>query len=1424
MKSGYKSRQIWLFVSLIFFAGAIDVYAQDASFEHFTVDDGLPTNLIYEITQDQNGFLWMATSQGLSRFDGHTFKNYRHLPYDSTSLSYDFVIEVFEAQDGTLWVGTEVGLNQFIPDTETFIHHRHDENDPTSISLDDITTIHQEADGTLWVGTWGGGLNRYDADSGTFHHYRENTGLSNDVVNAIAQTSDGMLWVGTESGLDRLDPESGHISRYNHESGNTSSLSNDVVSTLLVTRDGALLVGTEKGLNLYNPRTESFSLVPAHISEDALPGNEKVLSMYETSKGEIWIGTGRGIRRYSADFELLAAYYHRADDPESLSRNEVRSIFESRDGTIWIGTWGGLSRYRSEGANFKFYQPIQYGVTSNDVRTLYKTQDNQMWAGTMGGGMHQFDETSGAYTVYPSVENGQMPLNHNVVRNLLETRDGAFWIGTQGGGLNKLDRKSGRLTYYQHQAGVVNSLIHDHVMTLHEANDGSLLIGSQYKGVSKFDPVTETFTNNYFDNAAGILSDATIVDIHEEDDGVFWIASWVKGLHRYDTSTDKLTTYRHDPEDSTSLGDNVVWAIHQARDGTLWLGTNGGLERVNIGTNDDPSQITFTAFSSQNTNYSGGSVKGILEDEHGLLWLGLMNGRLARFNPATRYYRYFETLSIQRIGSFTRAATIGSNGDMYFGGYGGVIGFDPAQIQAQAAPPRLMLTDLKIFNETVTPGIDSPLSAPLSKTKSVILNHNQNDLSIGFTAFEYQNPGGIRFNYRLLPYDEAWRGITEQRSATYTSLSPGKYTFELQAANGDGIWAPESQTLSIHIRPPWWFSVWAYVAYSLLGVLAVRALDRLRRRRLIQQERERTRERELEQAKQLKQAYEELGEAHASLEAEKQKTEEQAAQLKELDHAKSRFFANVSHEFRTPLTLTIGPLEDLQRDAEQAMGPQAKSQIDLALRNAYRVLDLINEILDVAKLESGRLKLQASEQNLTAFVEDRSQAFAALAERKRITYTVEKSEHPIAAYFDAVHLEKVIANLLSNAFKFTPENGTILVTVGKYTNGQASKNDKVFFAVRDNGPGIPKAELPHVFDRFHQVDESSMRLQPGTGIGLALVKQLVDRHGGEIEVESEAGFGSNFTVILQTGKDHFDVVDLATAEAKQDIAVLQPGAAIQRAERLMQESEAQVDAPADVEAEEDVTTVLVVEDNAEVRAYVSRHLAAVYRVIEAPNGKEGLALAQKILPDLIVSDVMMPEMDGHALCKAIKENRETTFIPVILLTARAASEDKIEGLEGGADDYVTKPFDIQELTARVNNLITSRQQLLAHASPGKPTIQIGTVEVTSVDEAFLEQVRDTIESHIGDESFSVEAMADALNMDRSSLFRRLRTLLGQSPAEVIWTLRLERAAQLLEAKAGSVSEIAYSVGFKSVAHFSRRFQKHFNVSPSKYVESGSLDV
>lgn len=716
--------------------------------------------------------------------------------------------------------------------------------------------------------------------------------------------------------------------------------------------------------------------------------------------------------------------------------------------------------------------------------------------------------------------------------------------------------------------------------------------------------------------------------------------------------------------------------------------------------------------------------------------------------------------------------------------------FDPEALAGNPHVPPVVLTGFRRAGEPEVPGAPGGvLARAMSATDTLRLSYRDNVFTFEFAALDFSAPEKNRYAYRMEGFDADWIAAGTNRSATYTNLPPGRYTFHVRGTNNDGVWNEAGASVAVFIPPPPWRTGWAYLGYVLLALGLGTAFVRDHRARQ---------------------------EARHRLEIERLEAE----QLRELDRARSRFFANVSHEFRTPLTL--GPLDDLKAGLHGPLSAPMAEQVDLARRNAGRVLDLINQILDVARLEAGRVPLRARPLDLGAFVGGLARTFAPLAERKALSFEVLAPGAPVRVWADPEHLEKALANLLSNAVKFTPEGGAVRVTVE--ADVQTAR-----VTVRDSGPGIPAADLPHVFDRFHRVDESAARGQPGTGIGLALAKELVDLHGGALTAASEEGFGSTFTAALPLGRAHLlpeqlsdEPAVIGWTGATPDAAPIgEPGGDGEGSEAV---------APDDA----DVTTVLVVEDHADVRAYVRRHLehgVPAYRVVEAGDGNEGLEKARALLPDLIVSDVMMPGLDGFGLCRALKADPETDFIPLILLTAKAAPEDRLDGLREHCDDYLTKPFEPAELRARIENLIAGRRRLLARfAAPepgpggnGHAALHPEPVDVPSADAAFLEGVRAQVEAHLGDEDFSVERLASGVGLSRAHLHRRLRELLDQSSSEVIRGMRLARAADLLAARAGTVSEVAYAVGFKSVAHFSNAFHARYGCRPSAYADRAGAD-
>jgi signal transduction histidine kinase/DNA-binding response OmpR family regulator len=908
----------------------------------------------------------------------------------------------------------------------------------------------------------------------------------------------------------------------------------------------------------------------------------------------------------------------------------------------------------------------------------------------------------------------------------------------------------------------------------------ALWLGDTQGGVYRFDRERATVTDRY-------TTDGRVHRVHRGPRNRLWIGT-ANGLWRVD-ATGAVSAVR-DP----ALDGQPVRDLFNAPNGTLWAATaGGGLVRI--------CGAEVRALTTRH-GLPSDHLSAVVLDAQGFFWL---SGRQALYR--LRHDDATAVLDGQRarvvvvpllpsaghLGSSTKLAEVAqaADGSLWIPSFKGVTRLDPAQYAAQFDEP----LPLHVEALATEQGGGQPLRADMQ------LPVGQRTVTLRYTAPDLRAPGLVQFRTRLRGRDAAWVNQGPRRSVTYGALPPGAYTFEVQAMNAGGVWNSPVATLAFAV-PPRVTETWWFFGLCALGLLAVAALsNRLRVQSLVR------RQRELNAL---------VDERTDELRAEKETVLAQADALRALDQAKSRVFANVSHEFRTPLTLTLGPLDDLADGLHGPLPSPVVEQVALARRNARRVLDLINQLLDVARLESGQVRLCARRLDLAEIVADVAETFAPLAERKAITLDVRCPEArasatpPTTVWANPEQLHHILANLFSNALKFTPEGGCVRLTV-------AVQADTLTVVVRDSGPGISAEDLPHVFDRFYRAGETGGPRRVGSGIGLALTKELVDLHHGTITVESEEGFGSQFTVALPRGRDHLRPSEIADPNDDGASTPSHGDSLPALAVGTVGDSVPDAAPPGGNDAADDAddrTTVLLVDDNAEVRTYLRRHLAADYRILEAANGAVGLERARTDLPDLVLSDVMMPEMDGVALCRALKSDPATEFIPVVLLTARAEIEDRVEGLDEGADDYLTKPFNTAEVRARVRNLIRSRQHLRAHL-PTSPGL-LATPDVPSVDRRFIEEVQSAIEARMSDEAFAVTDLAEAVGLSRTHLYRRLQDVVDASPSALIRAMRLQRAAHLLAQDAGSVSEIAYAVGFKSVSHFSRSFRETFGHPPSSH--------
>lgn len=1461
----------------------VNAQVQKLDRTHTPAETNLSESTVTYILQDQQGFMWFVSEKGLSRFDGYDFKLYSHDPSDPhslnagtiqevyedkknilwviiagkgldrlnrmtghfkhyqhtadniNSLSSNEITQVFEDRNATLWfVSAGQGVNRYDRTQDCFIRYRHDPADPHSLSGDDVTLILEDQGGTLWFATKTNGLNRYNREQDNFTRFQHNatndTTLSSDEINHLIEDDAGRLWIATSNGISVLDNERTSFLRFHHDPANPNSLSDNQVTCILQDSYGAFWIGTvgagvnklilppsDSPLSVFDPEKCQFTIFKYDPNRILYFMTNHISFVFEDPHGDLWVGTDWKnlfmFDRAPGDFILvnpeLPGAYHRGNiqrftnpkDPlsknwlrETLSLHEITAAYEDRDGVFWVSTTGsGINKFSPEPEKI-----ASSFISLPNCQAIYEDRDGDLWMGNPDG-LHKYDKNTGEVIHYdPAIYSRFRSSNilnkgDRSITAIYEDRGGRLWIGTKWT-LNILDKSSGKVAF---ASRLIQSI---HFKFIYEDRSETIWVGTTM-GLIEYKPHSGIVQYHLSDaNSPNTLSNKDINAIFEDHSGNIWVGT-AGGLNRYDRNSQSFTRFLVNRQVAAGLSNNNIIAIAEtisnssvkdtAAKGQLWLATLEGI-------------ILFDPVNERAVNYTednglaNNSVVSMMSDNQNNLWLGTLNG-LSRFSPASSVFRNFHHIDglhdyVFNFGAYHQ----NREGGMYFGGVNGVTYIHPDSISDASRIPEITLTSLRILDQ------DIPLDTTLAYKRQLSISQQDKVFSIGFATLNYTNIRKNQFAYKLEGFDNDWIYSGNRNKASYTNLSPGEYTFRVKGADPTGAWNETGTSIKIMITPPWWKTGWAYLAYLLFtaGLIYGTLRYQLNRERQRQQ-------REL-----------------ARVETEK---------LREIDRLKSRFFANISHEFRTPLTLITGPVE-------QMLSGQFKGNITeqyrMILRNGNRLLRLINQLLDISRLEAGRLKLQACETEIVPFLQKVVSAFESLAVQKGIDLSLTAPAGSHKAYIDHDKLEKIMNNLLSNACKFTEAGGKIVVqlSVDSYQltvisdqlsinndrsgDGKLTTDNCLLITVKDSGIGIDAERLPHIFDRFYQVDDSQTRDQEGSGIGLALTKELVELHYGEITVESTPGRGSTFKVFLPLGKEHLKAEEIrANAELgignsellrRDDILASSEAASIDSASKS--ENSAFPKGAGRIPHSE---IVLIVEDNPDMRIYLKESLKGRYQTLEAEDGEQGLKKAAQDTPDLIISDVMMPKMGGYEMCQQLKNDERTSHIPVILLTAKADAESKITGLETGADDYLAKPFNARELLVRVKNLIELRRKLWQKFRQGGTFVTDDTV-LSSLDARFLQRAIALIETHIDDPDFSTEAFGKEIGLSRSQLHRKLSALTGQSTHEFIRTLRLQRAAQLLAHHSGNVSEIAYQVGFNSPSHFTRAFREMFGKPPSAY--------
>jgi signal transduction histidine kinase/ligand-binding sensor domain-containing protein/DNA-binding response OmpR family regulator len=1347
-------------------AGILQGQQQPAyHFAHLDFNQGLSNNQVNCIYKDVRGFMWFGTMSGLNRYDGYVFKTFRHSAKDTRSINDDYISKIVAGPDEKLWIQSRIGFNIYDPSTEKI--DRQVEKYLTKWGLPSfgLTDIVQTGKGYWFV---------YQ-DSGLF--YFENNkpvisllpgkALLPTAITDVKKDSKNNCWIVYNNGIiEKVDAGTKKIT-FRTPVLQQKQGSDKIFYKLFVDAQDDLWIyslGVFNGIYLARIKENTLQQIAKDEGTPLLSSNI-VVNLAEDNNGLLWIATDHGgLNILNKKTMTVQVLLNKPGDENGIAQNSVTSLYKDNIGIMWIGTYKQGINYYNEGViKFPLYRHREADGASlpyNDVNRFVEDAKGNIWIGTNGGGLIYFDRTNHSFKQFRHNPSNDNSLTNDVIVSLFIDHNNILWIGTYYGGLDSYDGKN--FTHHRHQANDTTSLADNRVWEIYEDAAYNLWVGTLEAGLEKYDRNSNRFYH-YKPFAPNSVHAGYIAAITHDKDGNFWIGTsyGIDVKYKNSTSFKQLLTVNSD------LSNNNIIAIYNDSRGITWVGTRDGLNIYNPVTN------RFQVFRKED-GLPDNTILNIVEDKNQNIWISTTNG-VSRINykglgPAGFHIsciNYDRLDGLQGKEFNENAALVTRSGEILFGGANGFNLFNPGNLKTNTHVPPVVLTGLQVFNQDIEAGNKiGPrviLKKAIAETDAITLRYDENIFSLEFASLSYINTQKNKYAYRLKGFNDNWLFTDgNSRKVTYTNLDPGKYTFYVKASNDDGVWNEKGIALDIIILPPFWKTPAAYAVYLLIALCILF----FARRMVIQRARMRF-----------------------ALEQERK----EAQRMHDLDMMKIRFFTNVSHEFRTPLSLILTPLERMIRHSQE---PAQRSQFQLIHRNARRLLNLVNQLLDFRKMEVQELKLHTTEGDIIQFIQETANSFTDIAEKKHIQFSYHSALESLYTRFDHDKLERILFNLLSNAFKFTLENGTVSVEV----QATAQQDETLLeIKVKDTGIGIPGNRLEKIFDRFFQHNVPGSIVNLGSGIGLSITKEFVNLFNGAITVESTEYKGSCFTVRLPVK----EIVPSTEIRAHTAEAMLPAEQQLQR--------------------QQDNTTIastkkhslLLIEDNEDFLFYLKDNLREYYTITEAADGITGWQKTLATHPDLVVSDINMPGMNGIELCKKIKNDPRTKQIPVVLLTADTGEEQQLLGIETGAADYMTKPFNFEILLSRLKNLL-QQQQSLKQSFTKQVAINASEINVESEDEKFVKDALAIVEKNIANADFTVEELSRGLFMSRAAVYKRLFVLTGKTPTEFIRLVRLQRASQLLEKSKMTVAEVAYESGFNNPKYFSKYFKSQFGVLPSAY--------
>lgn len=1412
---------------LLFLSSGPYVFCQypEINYERLSVRQGLADNSINCIMQDHAGFIWIGGNNGIYKYDGYDFTFIKDLYGCRNCPSFKKVFSIREDNLGLLWILSDIGLTLYNPENGKSILIYQILWNSSQVQLDLSKSLLRDSHGNIWASNQSGlikisykkNFNETGARDSVYNYSVkdlfkiESVQLSDDKygpdnsVLSVYEDRKGNIWAGCMEGIFVMGKGYNTFTRLDSYPKNGLGEVLTSVKDILQLDENAYWIISQNDLCLMEKVNSIFrDSIPDrslfHFTWKKLKDGRQVNSLSVDHQKNYLVATTDNlykIKRNEKTGEILfEPLYNQLTEREDdiLNFKQIQYIFEDRSDVIWAAhTLNGISKFNLIQSQFTSYKNLMINnFTNDDIDLIYKDSAGNLWIGTFSGGFYKIQPGN------KNVMHYDLTSPKDRIIYMQEASPGFFMMGLNNGIL-EFNSESGKFSDPLPDTKIANNLRVTGVADM--LKDGDQFYIGTIGGLFIYNTLNKKLFQFTFNNNDSVIDyNNAILSIIKLKNGEILSSSCYHGINKIVLNPQNGNISVIPVVSNKLLTENGIidverHRLYEDRKGFLWIANYSGLHRINLKNREVKNYKLF-----ENSEFP--QACSIIEDEHNNLWISTHKG-LCRFNTETESIKIFDKnsgLPVSIHGFNTAYKEEG--GVLYFGGIGGFYSFHPDSIKTNDSIPPVMITDFRLFNKSMkadtTKG--SILKKNISYTRLIELRHNQNDLSFQFAALDYNQPSKNKYVYKLDGYQKDWIETDAiNRIATYTNLDPGTYTFRVKGSNNDGVWNEKGASLVIIIQKPWWGTILAWFIYVIVfagasGGLIYRRLWKLKMEKLVLENKVDERTKQIEEQK-------------GRILLQRDKLEEQNQRITELDELKSRFFTNISHEFRTPLSLIQSPVEELLDDPRR--NEKERRKLNLVQRNTQRLLNLVNQLLDISKIDGSKMKLDLVEADVMKHLGAVAGSFSSLAETKSIRYQMHFPKEEIITWFDPDKLDKIALNLLSNAFKFTPEGGEVAFTAS-YKNSYDTKFSQVLeFSVTDTGTGIPAESLEKVFDRFYQVESSLKKEGGGTGIGLSLARELARLMHGDITIKSEHCEGSTFCLHIPLGKDHLEESEFILLKDLPESFALVPELYGKMEEEMPEH---------DVKSADKNPVLLIVEDNRDIRIHIADNFNSEFNIYEAVDGVSGLKKARELIPDLIITDLMMPRMNGLELCEKLKNDELTSHIPVIMLTAKVSREDKITGLQTGADDYIPKPFSMAELKVRAKNLIEQRIKLRERFSR-EITLEPNDISITPLDEKFLKRAIEIVEIHLNDENFDLVIFRKEMNMSRSTLFRKLHALTGQSPTEFIRTIRLKRAASLLKQKFGNVTQVSLEVGFNNLSYFNRSFKKLFGVSPVEYVKT-----